>query len=153
MLWDSVSQREAVNQAASVGHFFIQLCTISTLLSLVDIALGIFHSSDRMRRVRSISQLATYTFGFILFVLTVTAFAKNESFLTQWYKYVRDRDSDSDIYEPDENELRPFTLLGVSCDILLFVAYLAQLALSIFVVVASRKVLAHRQVRRSSEGL
>lgn len=138
---------ETIDRLASWGNFLLDLCSVSTLMSLVDIALGVLRCSDRMRKARPTLQWATYTFGFILAILSLTVLVKDESYNTKFFDSIKHAGSRGSI--PDTNELRPFQLLSAVSQILLLVGHVAQLALSIFVITASQTLLEHRKVRVS----
>lgn len=135
---------ETMSRLSSWGFLLYRICSICMLLSLMDTELGILYCWGRLHRARSILQWATYVFALILAVCTIAEFAGFESFNTKYYAYLRDRNGSRSDFDYDG--ARPFELLGAACSILLAVTYLAELSLSILVVVLSRKESSNRKV-------
>jgi hypothetical protein len=125
-----------------VGWLFEYIGNIFLLLCLVDLGLSFLYVWNRDRTGHSIVRIVTAGLGVVLFALAIGHFGKLEGVRTEYYNSINDSGSNSldfEIY---------FTLrkLSAAFDILLWVASLAVLALTIYVLVISRQKTQLRQV-------
>ncbi|ORY61650.1 uncharacterized protein BCR38DRAFT_411504 [Pseudomassariella vexata] len=131
--WDYV---EATARISDFGYYFEALAEIFTLLSLVNIGLGILCCWDVMRKTRRVLKWVTYGFAIMETVFALAELILYEAWLTAYY---RDESISS------RSHLEAMRKLGAAYVILLWIAVLAVIGFSSFVVALSQKRAAHRK--------
>jgi hypothetical protein len=132
---------EIQNRLYDVSWLFECLGNIFLLFCIVDLGLSFIHVLNSHQRGHNIVRGVTGGLGVILFALNIGRFAKIEALRTDFYNLINfiNGDYNSD-YSPDDYSFTiPYSVIQLSAafDIILFIASVAILAFSIYVVVIS----------------
>lgn len=125
-------------------------------LALVDTGLGMLFCWKKAAAIRPIVRIVAYGLGGVLVLLAFVGFGKYEEFYTRYFKWYRSRDTeDYESYRswasdrPMDN-MRPFDLLSVAYDFILWIAVLATTGLAALTAHLARRTREHIQVRDTS---
>lgn len=140
-----LTMNHAAAQLANLGGYFQQMSSAFLLFTLVDFGLGILYCWDVLRGFRPMLQWVTYGFGFIELMLAIAHVVKLSLYIAAYYSFLRD---DGRNRPPATSQLLVFSQVIMAYDIMMFIAAIATVGFSIYILVLANKRpnLDHHQV-------
>jgi hypothetical protein len=142
---NGITLTEALDRLIDFGGFFGNFAQVVLWLALLQVGFGIFHCWDKGHRVRRILSVAAYICAGVEFLLSLVVLGGWEQYYTKFISWARGGFGGNN--PTRTSDLESFGKVGISFDIILWVAAIAETGLGIVVMILASRTKQHRKVR------